>query len=103
MITVSRLIPIKNGFVKVPRGETRLAGLVRPKDVLDAIPGSKVIQISPNGRRFVLLDSVTAGTDSLSWSLFDYQRYDLFVELPSIDVRSQTSQDDNFETIYNLA
>lgn len=103
MITLSRLLPIKHGFVKVPRGEIKLMGLVRVKDVLDAIPGSKVIQVSPNGRRYVSLDSVTAGTDDLSWSLFDYPRYDFFIELPAVDVRSQTSQDDDFKTVYDLA
>lgn len=102
MITLSRLLPIKHGFVKVPRAEIKFMGLVRVKDVIDAIPGSKVVQVGPNGRRYVSLDSVSDGTDSLSWSLFDYPKYDFFIELPANDVRSQTSQDDDFKTVYDL-
>lgn len=102
MITLSRLLPVKHGFVKVPRAEIKFMGLVRVKDVLDAIPGSKLVQIGPNCRRYVSLDSVSAGTDTVSWALFDYPRYDFFVELPEVDVRSQTSQDDDFKTVYDL-
>jgi hypothetical protein len=101
-ITVSRLLPIQNGFVKVPRGEIRRAGRLRVKDALDAIPGSRVVQISPTSRRYVDLSSVEAGTDEVSWGLFDYNRYDFYVELPANDSRSHTSQDDDFAELYDL-
>jgi hypothetical protein len=102
-ITLSRLLPVHNGFIKIPRGEIALAGRVRVKDVLDAVPGAKVVQVGPTGRRYVSMDSVSGGTDTLSWGLFDYPRHDFFVELPAVDVRSHTSPDDDFETVYDLA
>ncbi len=102
-ITLSRLLPIQNGYVKIPRGETSLAGRLRPKDLIDAIPGAKIVQVGPSGRRYVSISSVSAGTDVESWALFDYPRYDFFVELPSVDVRSTSSQDDDFATAYGLA
>ncbi len=102
-ITLSRLLPIQNGYVKIPRGEISLAGRLRPKDLIDAIPGAKIVQIGPFGRRYVSMSSVSAGTDVESWGLFDYPKHDFFVEMPSVNVRSTTSQDDDFATAYDLA
>lgn len=100
--TLSRLLPVQNGFVKVPRGEINRAGRLRVKDALDALPGSLLVQVSPTSRRYVDINSVAAGTDDASWGLFDNPRYDFYIELPAVDPRSHVTPDDDFAELHGL-
>ena len=86
--TISRLLPIIKNYVKIPGGEIHLSTRLTAKEVVDLIPGSRIVRVGPSGSKMaVSLESV-----GLAHS-FDLKRYDFFVELPEYVSQSGPAQD----------
>lgn len=81
-INVERKLAVVNGFVEIPDGQRTLRTKLTPLDVLDLIPGSSLIRLSPNSaiEEIIVLDPTAV---SISGGARQQNR--LFVKLPSFD------------------
>lgn len=81
MITIARKLAIINGFVEIPNSRIQGKTAVTPEEVLAAIPGSKIVNLTESGLR---------------------PRHNMkFIELPVFD-HMESYPDDWFNTLNGL-
>lgn len=81
-INVEKKLAVVNGFVEIPDGQRTLKTKLTPLDVIDLIPGSTLIRLSPHSSisEIIVLDPTAV---SISGSARQQNR--LFVKLPAYD------------------
>jgi hypothetical protein len=81
-INVERKLAVVNGFVEVPDGQRTLRTKLTPLDVLDLIPGSTLIRLSPHSSvdEITVLDPTAVSINGAA-----RQQNRLFVKLPAFD------------------
>ncbi len=97
MTQIIRRLPVVKNYVKIPGGEIHLSYRLTVQQVVDTIPGSKVVRVSPSGRTPAMsLESTGLG------HAFDLPHHDFYVELPPFDAPGGDA-DDWFATLRALA
>ena len=86
-IELTRRLPIHKNYVKIPGGEIHLSTRLTAKQVVDAIPGSKIVRIAPSGTPAQRLDSIGLAHN------YDMDHTDFYVELPPFDSNSSDASD----------
>lgn len=81
-IDIERKLAVVNGFVEIPDGQHTLKTKLTPLDVIDLIPGSTLIRLSPHSavQEIIVLDPTAV---TISGSARQQNR--LFVKLPAYD------------------
>lgn len=81
-IDIERKLAVVNGFVEIPDGQRTLRTKLSPLDVLDLIPGSTLIRLSPHSAipEIVVLDPTAVSINGAA-----RQQNRLFVKLPAFD------------------
>ena len=81
-IDVEKKLSVVNGFVEIPDGQRTLKTKLPPLDVLDLIPGSTLIRLSPHSSvgEITVLDPTAVSISGAS-----RQQNRLFVKLPAYD------------------
>lgn len=81
-INVEKKLAVVNGFVEIPDGQRTLRTKLTPLDVIDLIPGSTLIRLSPHSAvdEIIVLDPTAV---TISGSARQQNR--LFVKLPAYD------------------
>ena len=94
-INIERKLAVVNGFVEIPDGARTLRTKLTPLDVLDLIPGSTLIRLSPHSAmgEITVLDPTAVSISGAS-----RQQNRLFVKLPAYD-RLEGFPEDWFATL----
>ena len=94
-INIERKLAVVNGFVEIPDGARTLRTKLTPLDVLDLIPGSTLIRLSPHSamEEITVLDPTAVSISGAS-----RQQNRLFVKLPAYD-RLEGFPEDWFATL----
>ena len=81
-IDIERKLAVVNGFVEIPDGQRTLRTKLTPLDVLDLIPGSTLIRLSPHSavNEITVLDPTAVTISGAA-----RQQNRLFVKLPAYD------------------
>ena len=94
-INIERKLAVVNGFVEIPDGARTLRTKLTPLDVLDLIPGSTLIRLSP----YSAMEEITVlDPTAVSISGASRQQNRLFVKLPAYD-RLEGFPEDWFATL----
>lgn len=95
-ITISHRLPIINGYVSIPDGQILAPTSLLAIDVLDLIPGSKIIRLN-GGRPVVGPESVSGSfTQTYTINSTTTHRQDktqLYLELPAFSTEDGTPSD----------
>ena len=89
-INIERKLAVVNGFVEIPDGQCTLRTKLTPLDVLDLIPGSTLVRLSPHSamEEIVILDPTAVTISGAA-----RQQNRLFVKLPAYDRLNGPSSD----------
>lgn len=81
-VNIERKLAVVNGFVEIPDGQRTLRTKLTPLDVLDLIPGSTLVRLSPNSdmEEIVVIDPTAVSINGKA-----RQQNRLFVKLPAFD------------------
>ena len=81
-INIERKLAVVNGFVEIPDGARTLRTKLSPLDVLDLIPGSTLIRLSPHSAvdEIEIVDPTAVSINGAA-----RQQNRLFVKLPAFD------------------
>jgi hypothetical protein len=81
-IDIEKKLAVVNGFIEIPDGQRTLKTKLTPLDVIDLIPGSTLIRLSPHSSvsEIIILDPTAV---SISGAARQQNR--LFVKLPAYD------------------
>jgi hypothetical protein len=98
-IDIERKLAVVNGFVEIPDGQRTLRTKLTPLDVLDLIPGSTLIRLSPHSSvdEITVLDPTAVSINGAA-----RQQNRLFVKLPAYD-RLDGAPDDWFALLRTAA
>lgn len=100
-VSITRKLPVINGFVRIPDDQILSPTSVTPDQVLTAIPNSKLMFLGPSNSKPLELASVGSG------QTLRRAKGQMWIELPTFDVQSSGSSiiypSDWFQTIRDLA
>ncbi len=98
-ISISRKLPVINGFVAIPDGQQFLRTKLTPLDVLNFIPGSTLMRM---GARTNMITIQTLDPTSMNLGGYNRLRERLYIQLPEHD-RLQGPPADWFAELRDVA